>query len=210
MQVLVIAATKEEIKPLLTSLIKIDTLITGVGAPNTMYYLQKKLQQKKYDIVVQAGIAGAFTNEFVLGSVVVVKQDCFADIGIEAYGGFTPIFETTMANKNVFPYQNGWLQNPILSGKTDINLPMVSAITINKVSDSKKQKTTFLKYFDAEVETMEGAALHFVCLLENIPFIQIRSFSNYVGERDKALWELELAIEQLNKELKKILKKMTD
>jgi futalosine hydrolase len=31
---------------------------------------------------------------------------------------------------------------------------------------------------------MEGAALHFVCLQEDISFIQLRAISNFVGERD--------------------------
>ena len=48
---------------------------------------------------------------------------------------------------------------------------------------------------------MEGAALHFVCLQQKISFIQIRSVSNYVGERNKSSWKMEEAINQLNKTL---------
>ncbi len=48
---------------------------------------------------------------------------------------------------------------------------------------------------------MEGAALHYVCLQEQIPFVQIRSVSNYVGERDKTKWKMKEAIENLNTEL---------
>ena len=32
---------------------------------------------------------------------------------------------------------------------------------------------------------MEGAALHYACIMEHIPFIQLRAVSNFVGERDK-------------------------
>jgi futalosine hydrolase len=56
---------------------------------------------------------------------------------------------------------------------------------------------------------MEGAALHYVCLQENIPFLQIRSISNRVGERDKAKWEFKEAIKNLNKELAVLLKEIT-
>jgi futalosine hydrolase len=48
---------------------------------------------------------------------------------------------------------------------------------------------------------MEGAALHYVARESNIPFIQIRAISNYIGERDKANWQMKLAIDNLNQTL---------
>lgn len=56
---------------------------------------------------------------------------------------------------------------------------------------------------------MEGAALHYVCLIEKIPFMQIRSLSNFVGERDKSKWRMKEAITNLNKELETLLTKFT-
>ena len=53
--------------------------------------------------------------------------------------------------------------------------------------------------FDPTTESMEGAALHFVCLSENIPFLQFRVLSNYIGERNKKKWILKESIIQLNK-----------
>ena len=52
---------------------------------------------------------------------------------------------------------------------------------------------------------MEGAALHYVCLSEKIPFLQLRSVSNYVGERDKSKWALREAIMNLNIELQRLI-----
>lgn len=204
MQILLIAATKEEISPFLKSSLPADILITGVGVPNTLYQLQKKLSEKNYGLVIQAGIAGAFTKQFQPGEVVIVKEDCFADIGMEEKGAFTSLFETTMANKNTFPYKKGWLINDKLLAGTK-PLALTRAVTINTISDSKKQKAMLLKKFDAQIETMEGAALHFICLQENIPFLQVRAISNYVGERDKSKWKMKEAIQNLNQELKRLL-----
>ena len=39
-----------------------------------------------------------------------------------------------------------------------------------------------------------GAALHYVCREMNIPFLQIRAASNYIGERDKEKWQMKEAI----------------
>jgi nucleoside phosphorylase len=41
------------------------------------------MHQIDYDFVIQAGIAGAFSHDIQLGQTLVVKQDCFADLGIE-------------------------------------------------------------------------------------------------------------------------------
>lgn len=209
MQILVIAATATEIQPFIAADTNIDVLITGVGVPATIYHLQKRIQQIDYDLIIQAGIAGAFDPQFLLGQTVLVKQDCFADLGIEEKENYTPIFETGFADKNEFPFENGWLFNPseyIL--KSD--LPKVKAITVNKVSDSELQKQQYIKTFNADIETMEGAVLHYVCLQENIPFLQIRSVSNYVGERDKTKWRLNEAIENLNKILINLINELTN
>jgi futalosine hydrolase len=47
-----------------------------------------------------------------------------------------------------------------------VSLPLVKAITVNKVSDSGLLKQQFIKQFNADIESMEGAALHYTCLQE--------------------------------------------
>jgi len=60
------------------------------------------------------------------------------------------------------------------------------------------------------VESMEGAAFHFVCIMEKIRFIQIRGISNYVGERDKSKWKIEAAVNELNNQLINLINQITD
>ncbi len=200
MRILLIAATKFEIELFLVDNKEVDKLITGVGVPATLYHLQKKLQQKEYDLVIQAGIAGTFHHAIELGEVVLVKQDTFADIGMEEQKNFKTIFDAGFAEKDAFPFSDGWLVNPNNHFQLS-SLRQAKAITVNKVSDSMLQKQQAILQFSPEIESMEGAALHYVCLQENIPFLQIRSVSNAVGERDKSRWKIKEAIEHLNKEL---------
>lgn len=209
MQILLIAATALEIEPFTTTNSRVDTLITGVGVPAAIYHLQKRIHQIDYDFIIQAGIAGSFSNEIALGRVVLVKQDCFADLGMEEKGNYTPIFNTAFTDKNEFPFTDGWLMNADENLKY-IDLPKAKAITLNKVSDSELQKQQFVQSFNADIETMEGAALHYVCLQEHIPFLQIRSISNHVGERDKTKWKIKEAIENLNKELQILINDLTN
>ena len=209
MQILLIAATATEIEPFTAANSRVDTLITGVGVPAAIYHLQKRIHQIDYDFIIQAGIAGGFSNEMALGRVVLVKQDCFADLGMEEKGNYTPIFNTAFADKDEFPFTDGWLINTDENLKC-LDLPKAKAITLNKVSDSELQKQQFVQSFNADIETMEGAALHYVCLQEHIPFLQIRSISNHVGERDKTKWKIKEAIENLNKELQILINDLTN
>ena len=90
----------------------------------------------------------------------------------------------------------------------NLNLLSVKSITVNKISDSALQKQQLLSNFNADIETMEGAALHYVCLQEKIPFLQIRSISNYVGERDKSKWYMKEAIKNLNNTISKLINEL--
>ena len=209
MQILVIAATAQEIEPFTDANARVDVLITGVGVPATIYHLQKRIQQMDYDLIIQAGIAGCFYSDVVLGNVVLVKQDCFADLGFEEKENYTPVFNTPFSNKNEFPFTDGWLINSNTHFQ-NTDLSAVKAITVNKISDSALQRNQFVNNFNADIETMEGAALHYVCLQEKIPFLQIRSISNYVGERDKTKWKMKEAIENLNSELQILINGLTD
>ena len=134
-----------------------------------------------------------------------MKQDAFADIGSVEKKKFKTIFELGFGNENEFPFTNGYLINTseILHLS---NLKKVNAVTINKINDRKKQSKMLKKMFDAEIESMEGAAFHFVCLQQNVQFLQIRSISNKVGERDKRKWNIKGAVENLNIELLKLIK----
>ena len=207
MQILLVAATKAELHLPGSVEKKVDLLITGVGVPVTLYQLQKRLFQKKYDLVIQAGIGGSFNDTIKLGDVLLVKKDIFADIGMEEQHAFTSIYNTPFTDKNEFPYNNGWLINN--SRFIDqFNYKQVNAITINKVSDSQLQQQQFISNFNPDIESMEGAALHFICLQEKTSFLQIRSISNKVGMRDKKEWKIKEAIANLGESLAVIIETM--
>lgn len=204
MNVLIVAATDFEIEPFKQQNKKTDTLVTGVGIPATIYHLTKKLLAKNYELVIQAGIAGTFAETGSLAEVVAVKEDCFADIGIEEKGTLSTLFDNGFIKENDFPFSDGMLVNPspVLE---NIFLPKVRAITVNTITDNNFRNQKMEEKFSAQIETMEGAAFHYVCLHQKINFIQLRSISNKVGERNKSNWELQSSIANLNKELIKII-----
>lgn len=208
MNVLLVSATEFELAPFLPGNKNAEVLITGVGIPATIYHLTNKLNANKYDLVIQAGIAGSFSAEIKKGSVVLVRQDTFADIGIDEKQNFKTLFETGLAGENDFPFQNGCLvnENKYLANQT---LPLVNGITVNKITDDETWTRKAINKFGADVESMEGAAFHYVCLMQKAAFLQLRSISNLVGERDKQKWQMKDAIENLSLELNNLLKNIS-
>ena len=208
MNLLIVAATELEIAPFLQENTNVDILITGVGIPATVFELTSKLIDKNYDLALQAGIGGTFTEALQPGEVALISKDTFGDLGISENENFTTLFENGFAEKDDFPYKNGWLLNPhnYLQKTT---LPVVDAITINTINNNELRIERCRQKFSAQVESMEGAAFHYVCLQQKINFLQVRSISNAVGERDKTRWLIKKAIENLNKELLTIMKNLT-
>jgi futalosine hydrolase len=81
---------------------------------------------------------------------------------------------------------------------------------VNQVSTNKDFIKGMKDKYMPVIESMEGAAFHYVCLKESIPFIQFRGISNMVGERDKKKWKMKDAVEALNNEVIKFLNQITD
>jgi len=221
MRILLVAATEFEIRPLLAKLSQvgvqceqqnqyqlynnaIDVLITGVGMVNTACFVGRQLALGKYDIAVNAGIAGAFDKSLPPGTVVNVTEDCIPELGAEDHDNFLSVFELGLTDPNAPPYTNGKLiNNTADQGLRGINevvmaLPTVSAITSNTISGNINSISRIRQRSPAGIETMEGAAFFFACLSANMPCLQIRSISNRVEERDKSKWNLDLAIQNLN------------
>jgi futalosine hydrolase len=78
------------------------------------------------------------------------------------------------------------------------NLQKVTAISKNTISTKDSTMSFLKKQYEAQVESMEGAAFHYVCANFNVSFCQIRSISNYVGERNKINWDIKGAVTVLN------------
>lgn len=184
---------------------KLDILITGAGLLPATYSLVKYLSTNKPDLIIQAGIGGTLNGSTKLGETFAILSDCIADSGVEEDNTFKTLFDLKLVDANKHPWSNGKLVNPsfLLLAKTSLSL--AESITVNEISTNEKRITYYKDKWNTQVESLEGAALHYIGLQEKIPFIQIRTISNYAGERDKSKWMLEGAITNLNQELQRIL-----
>jgi futalosine hydrolase len=171
-----------------------------VGLTAAAYSITRSVLLKKPTLILQAGIAGILNKELKLGSIAAVKNECIGDLGVEEDGRFRSIFELGLQEQDGFPWENGVLPNDTgLLEKS--GLPLVNAVTVNEISTNKNRIQYYSSVSGADIESMEGAALHFVARAEKIPFLQVRSLSNFVGERNKSQWKMEEALGHLHETL---------
>jgi futalosine hydrolase len=218
MRVIITAATVAEWMP---SFLEMNNLYTnesqrlrirfhqgGVGMLASTASLTRVVWEEKPDLLIQAGIAGCFDTSLPLGKVVIVNEESLGDMGVEEDGKWKDIFDLKLEKSSYHPFERRKLPNPWLSQYNLLKLPEVSGITINEISTNKERIQQLIKKYNPVVETMEGAALHYVCREANIPFIQIRAISNYTGERNKENWKMKEAIAHLNQTLLKYVDKL--
>lgn len=215
MNILLVSATESEIKPVMNILDKIiekhsflrkgrfsgheiSVLVTGIGMTNTAMLLSPVLAQNKYDIAIQAGIAGSYSKQYNLGSVVEIIQENYADLGAEGNEdmlldlqalGF-PSFTDTHKN----PYFNAF-QNPDCS---EFDIPKTISNTVNLCSGTNATIQKRLKHFPADMENMEGAAFFQTCMLYQQRFYAFRAVSNHVEPRNISQWNIPLAVKKLS------------
>lgn len=172
---------------------------SGVGILASCFSISRLIFEKKPDLIIQAGIAGTFTDELTHGKVVAVKDEVAADMGVEENGDFNDLFDLNFLEKNAFPFLNKKLSNANIEKLNYLKLALVSGITINEITTRKERVGQYKRKYNPSVESMEGSSLHYCCLQTSTSFIQIRAISNQVGERDKSKWQFNESIENLTK-----------
>ncbi len=218
MRITITSATVGEWMP---SFLQVSTLYTGqshrlklsfhqcgVGMLATAVSLSRLITEEKPDLIIQAGIAGTFDSKTPLGKLVAIKDETLGDMGVEEDGKWKDIFDLRLEKSSYHPFEKRKLPNPWLTQFNLLKLPEVSAITVNEVTTQADRIEQLVKKYAPHTESMEGAALHYVCREANIPFIQVRTISNYVGERNKENWKIKEAIDNLNEHLLKYVERL--
>jgi futalosine hydrolase len=170
----------------------------------TFSLTRQLIQHGPYDLVVQGGVAGAVSEGIELGDLLRVNCEYLIDLGAENRDGATllpPVFGFPFA----FPHR----EDGAIPIRSDAISPDVRGVTGGTVVRSSGSRSTIERlrrqYPRVEVESMEGAALAYVCRSLDQPAIQMRAVSNRVTERDRAQWKLQEAISVLGSGLSDLL-----
>lgn len=175
-------------------------LTTGVGMVNTAYAMGQC--PGDFDYVINAGICGAFNRSIALGEVLHVVRDTLSEMGAEDDAEFIPYHDLQLGGTNVYG-ETLAAQLPQVMG-----LRAVTGITVNTVHGNEAAIEKARTRFNADVESMEGAAFFRGCAHFTGNCIQLRAVSNYVEKRDKSKWDLPLALTSLNNFLIRLINEL--
>jgi futalosine hydrolase len=228
MNILIVAATLQEIRPFVNQLPPgepltenltryhfrgnpTDILVTGIGMVPTAFLTGFYAGRRAYEAAVNAGIAGTFTDTIPVGSVVEVMEEEIPELGAEEGDQWLSAFELGLADPDQAPFAGGRIINPggIRSAVLD-RLPKVSGSTVHTLHGSRAGIERARRRSQADIESMEGAAFLYACLSAGIPCTQIRAISNRVEIRDKSMWDIPLAVRNLNVVLSDFLSELVN
>ncbi|MEJ7914222.1 MAG: futalosine hydrolase, partial [Chitinophagaceae bacterium] len=142
------------------------------------------------------------------GQTVMVRSECLGDLGVKETGGFKSLFDMGLTGTHDFPWTSGKLFHPDLPFLEALDIDLVDAVSVQEISTDATRITYYKEVLGAQIESMEGAALHYVGLMEKKAFFQLRAISNQAGERNKQKWWMQDAITGLNNTLQQLLFKL--
>jgi futalosine hydrolase len=167
-------------------------IVGGVGPAAAAAATGRALHGGDHDIVLCAGVGGGFAP-LGMGDVAVAATIAFADLGAESPDGFLPV---SALGFGVASYPVEPKLAVELADRTGGHLGTV--LTVATVTGTRDSATALARrYPDAVAEGMEGAGVAAAAALYGVPVAEVRTISNVVGPRDRAAWQLPLALERL-------------
>ena len=195
--------------------------VSGCDKANVAHVLTSLLQAMSPPpaLVLQVGIAGALPaagpyRGARVGDVVVAASEVYSDTGTSSPDGWVSAGELGLPIARVNGAETGgsflfdgalveWAV-VVLAGidwrgtSREADPPAVlrgACVTSSLVTGTSQDAVLVARRWQALAESMEGAAAAHVCALYRVPFLEVRAISNLVGDRDRAAWSVEGAIE---------------
>ncbi len=180
-------------------------IITGPGVVNTAHALTAFLETRSVDLIVQTGIAGVFEDSgLIIGDMGVATVEKYLHAGVKSDGvqndplPFELIQNDPQTQEGVYSIDTNLCTKcyDLLSDKLSKEGATVGKglmITVSSITAGKEYAQKVYAALSPIMEDMEGAGSAHVARLYNIPFIEARAASNYVGERNKKKWDLALS-----------------
>lgn len=173
----------------------------GVGKVNAARTTQILLNNYDIEYVINVGTAGSLNESIDIGDVVIgeklLQHDFDVTAGGREKGYITDVGKYFYSNKSLVEKAKKTIETMNENFSAYIGTIATGDIFVQdiKVKDGIKAE------FNADCAEMEGAAIAQVCMLDNIPFIVIRSISDKPNGNNAIDFEkyLELACERYTK-----------
>jgi len=174
----------------------VEMLVSGVGVVEASAAVSRALAQSSYDLIVSAGIAGAFSGAAEIGEGVVVAEDRL-DLGLETGLPLQLPEGTSVVNRVSSDLT-------LVDRLVEAGFRSVRGITVTHVTalDGTAGK---LRSSGAEVESMEGFGVLRAAEIAGVPAIEVRGISNLAGDRARSGWDFDAGVRGLQKILTSLL-----
>lgn len=158
----------------------VETLVMGVGPVEAAAAVSGALARRRYALVVNAGLAGAFDGAARIGDGIVVSDDDF-ELGLEDGRPIAlPDGERVVATAASDP--------EIVRSLSARGFAALHGITVARVTSSEDTARR-LAARGAQIESMEGFAVLRACRRAGVPAVEVRGISNRVGARELSGWD---------------------
>jgi len=164
----------------------------------TAAWCSRVLAEGRYDFALNLGLCGTFERSLPPGTVVHVISDRFSELGVEDGETLLTMEALPLLRDTELPFTGDRPMNTQSPRNEGLRLlPAVDGITVNTVHGADRSIADVVARFKPQVESMEGAAFMYTCLIHEVPFAQVRAVSNIVERRNRASWQTEEAVRRL-------------
>jgi futalosine hydrolase len=125
-----------------------------------------------------------------VGATGLVVQDALADEGVATPTGFLSLAELGLGSATSLHADEGLVARAVAALG---DVPPWRGATVSTCSGTDALAEALRARTGADVETMEGAAIAWVCRDHGVPWVQVRAISNRTGDREHAGWDLDRA-----------------
>jgi futalosine hydrolase len=159
----------------------VDVLVCGVGPVEAAIATARALATTRYAAVVNAGIAGAFRGSAHVGDAVIVEDEVLADFGLEGGGALALPEGARLADRVAADV--GLLR------RCGGALRRARGLTVAEVTATDATALRLRERYACDVESMEGFSVLRAAAVAQIPALEVRGISNFVGDRARSQWD---------------------
>ncbi|NIA08259.1 MAG: futalosine hydrolase [Nitrospiraceae bacterium] len=212
-KILIVFPTKREQGPLLpvVSSYGCPHLISGLGPVSTAFQLTRFIERMGIPhMVILVGVAGAYRGaDLGLGDVCLAVSEAYGDLGRQGPSGIEPIYLEGEDIQTFFALEPGWRKLITSDIVKEIGFHCGPMLTVSCTTGNAERARELHNKARAIVENMEGAAAAQVCDYYQVPLLEIRGISNWIGELDRKKWRIDQALEATARVLKGILEHLS-
>lgn len=166
----------------------VEMLVTGVGVVEAAATVSRALAQSRYDLVVNAGIAGALDSSLEIGAGVVVADEAL-ELCLET--------GTALALPDgALVVDRAGSDLTLVDRLVEQGYRSVRGITVTRVTASDASASR-LRQLGVAIESMEGFAVLRAAEMAGVPAIEVRGISNVAGDRSRSRWNFAAGVSGL-------------